>query len=99
ELLKMGLSGKDEEMLTKGWRIVEKNQGKIYDLVLDMLSYSKEREPNIEPTDLNQLVTDVIVLLRAGREHLVVEIERRLDPNLPLVPADPEGVHRALLNI
>ena len=56
ELLKLGLTGKDEEMLTKGWRIVEKNQGKIYDLVLDMLSYSKKREPNIELIDLNELV-------------------------------------------
>src|SRR5262249_46380974 len=53
ELLKLGLTGKDEEMLTKGWRIVEKNQGKIYDLVLDMLSYSKEREPNIELINMN----------------------------------------------
>src|SRR5207249_10376630 len=37
EILKMGLGDKDEELLQRGWRIVEKNQGKIYDLVMDML--------------------------------------------------------------
>ena len=63
EILKMGLGDKDEVLLQKGWKIVEKNQGKIYDLVMDMLSYSKEREPAIEETDLNAVVEDVIDLL------------------------------------
>src|SRR5439155_3676948 len=38
EILKMGLEEKSDEMLHKGWRIVEKNQGKIFDLVMDMLT-------------------------------------------------------------
>src|SRR5205085_12425972 len=58
EILKMGLTDKDENLLQKGWNIVEKNQGKIYDLVMDMLSYSKEREPAIEETDLNEVVRE-----------------------------------------
>src|SRR5439155_13634055 len=63
EILKMGLADKDEAMLQQGWKIVEKNQGKIYDLVMDMLSYSKEREPTIEETDLNEVARDVLELL------------------------------------
>ena len=59
EILKMGLKDKNDKLLQQGWSIVEKNQGKIYDLVMDMLSYSKEREPAIEITDLNQMVRDV----------------------------------------
>ena len=43
--------------------VAEKNQGKIYDLVMDMLSYSKEREPAVEPTQINEVVTDVVELL------------------------------------
>ena len=40
------------ELLAKGWRLVEKNQAKIDDLILDMLSFSKEREsrPSNRPT-------------------------------------------------
>ena len=48
DILKMGLKDKNDSLLQQGWKIVEKNQGKIYDLVMDMLSYSKEREPAIE---------------------------------------------------
>src|SRR5436309_9623852 len=63
EILKMGLADKDEHMLLQGWKIVEKNQGKIYDLVMDMLSFSKEREPSIQETKLKQIIRDVIELL------------------------------------
>jgi len=99
DLLKTGLSSDDREMMQKGWRIVEKNQGKIYDLVLDMLNYSKEREPLIEPTSINQIVEDVVELTKGRAKELNVVIQLRLDKKLPLVPADPEGLHRAVLNV
>src|SRR5207249_7276109 len=99
DILKMGLADKSEALLQQGWKIVEKNQGKIYDLVMDMLSYSKEREPAIEETDLNQVVQDVLDLVKGRVEERNVKLETRLPRSLPPVPADPEGLHRALLNI
>jgi signal transduction histidine kinase len=99
DILRMGLEAKDEALLQQGWRIVEKNQGKIYDLVLDMLSYSKEREPAIEPTHLNSIAAEVVELMKARAEELGVKLITRFDPDLPITPADPEGVHRALLNL
>jgi signal transduction histidine kinase/pSer/pThr/pTyr-binding forkhead associated (FHA) protein len=99
EILKMGLADKDEQLLQKGWNIVEKNQGKIYDLVMDMLSYSKEREPAIETTNINHIVQDVLELLQGRIKEVNVKLEARLDEKLPVVPVDPEGLHRALLNI
>jgi signal transduction histidine kinase/pSer/pThr/pTyr-binding forkhead associated (FHA) protein len=97
EILQMGLKEKDEPLLMQGWKIVEKNQGKIYDLVMDMLSFSKEREPAIEETDLNAVVTDVLELARGRNPN--VPIEPHLTDNLPPVQLDPEGLYRALLNI
>jgi signal transduction histidine kinase len=99
EILKMGLGDKDEVLLQKGWKIVEKNQGKIYDLVMDMLSYSKEREPAIEETDINAIVEDVADLLENKAKEMGVKLEIRPDKTLPSVQVDPEGLHRALLNI
>jgi signal transduction histidine kinase len=99
EILKMGLGEKDEALLEKGWKIVEKNQGKIYELVMDMLSYSKEREPAIEETDLNQVVRDVLELVEGRAREAGVKLDSRLDDRLPPVQVDPEGLHRALLNL
>jgi signal transduction histidine kinase/pSer/pThr/pTyr-binding forkhead associated (FHA) protein len=99
EILKMGLSEKNDQLLHQGWKIVEKNQGRIYDLVMDMLSYSKEREPAIEETDLNQVVKDVVELMRGRAKETNSKLETKLEATLTLVPADPEAIHRALLNI
>jgi signal transduction histidine kinase len=99
EILKMGVQDKDELLLQKGWKMVEKGQGKIYDLVMDMLSYSKEREPTIEITNVNNLVSEVVDLMRGRAKEVGAKLETRLDEHLPLVPCDPEGMHRALLNI
>jgi signal transduction histidine kinase/pSer/pThr/pTyr-binding forkhead associated (FHA) protein len=99
EILKMGLGEKDEAMLQQGWKIVEKNQGKIYDMVMDMLSYSKEREPAVEETDFNQVVRDVLELMAGRAKEMGAKLEVRLEPALPSVQLDPEGLHRALLNI
>jgi pSer/pThr/pTyr-binding forkhead associated (FHA) protein len=46
-LIEMGLGDHDEEVVRKGWNIVEKNQNKISTMVMDMLSFSKEREPEL----------------------------------------------------
>ncbi len=99
EILKMGLKDMEPALLHQGWKNIEKNQGKIYDLVVDMLSYSKEREPNIESTDLNSVASEVVELMAARAKELGVELLARLDEQLPRCPADPEGIHRALLNI
>jgi len=99
EILRMGLADKNEALLQQGWKIAEKNQNKIYDLVMDMLSYSKEREPAIEETDLNGIVQDVVELLQGRLKEIGGKLETRLQQDLCRVPADPEGLHRALLNI
>src|SRR5262249_6384239 len=74
DILRMGMAEKDDALLQQGWRIVEKNQGKIYDLVLDMLSYSKDREPTVEPTDLNVLTAEVVELMRGRAKELKSEM-------------------------
>jgi signal transduction histidine kinase/pSer/pThr/pTyr-binding forkhead associated (FHA) protein len=99
QILEEGLRDKDETMLQKGWRLVSKNQGRIHNLVLNMLSYSKEREPNIEQIDLNALVRDVAELMGPRAAEKGAKLELRLTENLPQVPADSEAIHRALLNI
>jgi signal transduction histidine kinase len=99
DILRMGVEGPDEELLRQGWKIVEKNQGKIYHLVLDMLSYSKDREPAVEPTDLNELAGEVVELMKPRAADLTVTLSTRFAANLPVTLVDPEAMHRALLNL
>jgi signal transduction histidine kinase/pSer/pThr/pTyr-binding forkhead associated (FHA) protein len=101
DIIKMGLADEnlDAALLQQGWKIVEKNQTKIYDLVMDMLSFSKEREPAIEKVDVNAIVRDVLDVVQGRARGKDIKVQTRLDPQLPVCQADPEGLHRALLNI
>jgi signal transduction histidine kinase/pSer/pThr/pTyr-binding forkhead associated (FHA) protein len=99
EILQMGLDAMDPVLLKQGWKNIEKNQGKIYDLVMNMLSYSKEREPSIEATDLNEMVREVLELLGPRAAERNIQLEGRLDPDLASCPADREALHRAVLNV
>src|SRR5205823_7484840 len=98
DILNMGLAEKDETLLLQGWKIVQKNQGKISDLVMDMLSYSKEREPLIEDTDLNALVREVLEVVEGRAKEAGIRLDSKLDA-LPVAQVDAQGIHHALLNI
>ncbi|MDX2035288.1 MAG: ATP-binding protein [Isosphaeraceae bacterium] len=93
-----GLSRKDETIIRRGWSAVEKNQNKIFNLVMDMLSYSKDREPAFESADLNETVEEVVELMRPRAAEFSVDIA--FEPaEMPRIDFDPEGIHRAVLNI
>lgn len=98
-LIDMGLNNKQEEMIRRGWTIVERNQERIYNLVMDMLTFSKERQPKLAEADLNQMVSDVAELLRGRAADASVSIETRLADNLPTSIFDADGILRAVLNI
>jgi signal transduction histidine kinase len=98
-LIDMGLKDHNEELVRKGWGIVEKNQQRIYHLVMDMLTFSKERQPALKLADLNETVADVCELLATRATELGVALHWSPVAGLPEMNFDPEGIHRAVLNI
>ncbi|GIX02984.1 MAG: hypothetical protein KatS3mg112_1921 [Thermogutta sp.] len=98
-LIEMGLKQHDEELIRKGWAIVEKNQAKISGLVMDMLTFSKEREPDLQPSDLNQLLQDIVELMQARAEESEIDFSWERESDIPTLVFDPEGIHRAVLNL
>ncbi len=87
------------DTIRKGWSIVERNQERISALVLDMLTFSKEREPDPRPSDLNQVIGEVVELMMSRAEELSVDLVWRPAPDMPTLMFDPEAIHRAVLNV
>jgi signal transduction histidine kinase len=85
--------------MRKGWSIVEKNQERISTLVMDMLTFSKEREPVPEPSDLNAITGDVVELMQSRAEDEGIELVFQPTATMPTLMFDPEAMHRAILNI
>ena len=98
-LIEMGLTEHDESVVGKGWKIVEKNQNKISALVMDMLTFSKDREPDLTTANLNDVVGDVIELMQARAQESEVTLDWQPAEPMPDLVFDPEGIHRAVLNV
>ena len=98
-LIDMGLKQHDEALIGRGWQIVEKNQERIYHMVMDMLSYSAERKPALQSADVNDTVRDVCELMELRAAECQVELVCNLAEEIPEFAFDPEGIHRAVLNI
>ncbi|MHB8969996.1 MAG: ATP-binding protein [Pirellulaceae bacterium] len=98
-LIEEGLKSSEFEIVSKGWAIVDRNQDKISNLVMDMLSFSKEREPEMVPADIHSVVTEVVELTQSRAADAQVTLEWLPDPHMPTLTFDPDAMHRAILNV
>ena len=98
-LVDIGIKKDDAVKLKKGWEMIKRNVGRTSNLVMDLLSYAKEREPQFEPCDPNAIAEDVIALVvDKAREHKV-EIQKDFDGTIGEVSMDPNTIHEVLLNL
>ena len=80
-LVDIGIARHDQEKLKKGWDMIQRNISRTSDLVLDLLSYSKERTPEPQECRPNAIVQDVCessVMVAAENQ---VELITDLDPS------------------
>ncbi|MEM1062728.1 MAG: ATP-binding protein, partial [Planctomycetota bacterium] len=98
-LIDRGLEQDDEEQIRRGWAVTSRNQARINDFVQDMLSFSKERSPVLEPGDLNAVVLDVAELARGRMPERPVTLHTDLTEPSPRALFDEDALHRAVLNV
>ena len=98
-LIEAGLKRDDTDAVRKGWGIVDRNQDRISNLVMDMLTFSKEREPELVRADLNETVRDVVELMQTRAKEMNVMLGQHLDESIPEAKFDQDGMHRAILNL
>ena len=99
ELVDMGLKQEDEQTLSGGWKMIKGNIGKISSLVLDMLNYSRQKGPNLQSTDLSQLVNDVVQLYLEKTAEKKASFSLNLDKQIDKMMLDPAGMERIILNL
>jgi signal transduction histidine kinase len=98
-LIEEGLKVGENDVVRRGWRIVEKNQERISALVMDMLTFSKDREPDLQRADLNETVADVVELMTTRSQEAGVALQFSPSADVPLLLFDADLMHRAILNI
>jgi two-component system sensor histidine kinase HydH len=71
----------------------------LQDLLDDFLNFAKVRRLALEPTDLNEVVRQVLDFFKPKAKEAKIEIVDYLDSSLPTVMLDREAFHGALLNL
>jgi signal transduction histidine kinase len=98
-LIDEGLKAAQTETIRKGWRIVERNQDRISSLVMDMLTLSKERDPELAPARIQDVVQDVVELMQTRARDAGVALHWTAGPPIAPLVFDADGLHRAVLNV
>jgi PAS domain S-box-containing protein len=95
----VGIQKNDTEKLKAGWETIKKNIKRAGDLTQDLLTYSKQREPEMEACSPNGIAEELIELLKDFASSKGIRLIKELDAGIGEIMADPKTIHHSLLNI
>jgi two-component system NtrC family sensor kinase len=95
----VGINNNDTDKFKTGWQTIKNNIKRVSDLTQDLLTYSKNREPEREACQPNEIVLDLVNLIKDYAKSKAVDIQYVLDEELGTIIADPKTIHRSLLNL
>ncbi|MCX5771222.1 MAG: GAF domain-containing sensor histidine kinase [Candidatus Hydrogenedentes bacterium] len=98
ELIDQGLALNDIAMLQRCWPVFKRSTNRIYEIVQDMLAFSKTRRPSYEACDIAHLISDATQNFTGllARKEVTVAIHADLKQPVYL---DSTGMFRCLLNL
>ena len=98
-LVNSALEKNKPDRLRQGWAMVERNVARIRSMVLDILYYAKDREPNWELTPAQAVAKEVCELVQAKAREEGVEIRQEFDPAVGELEADGKAIRSLLMNL
>jgi len=98
-MIDTGFDKDKPESLRKGWDLVRKNINRVSKMTKEMLSLASTAPPAFEVCSLNEIVEEVCELLAEEISRRGISLVLELDPSLPQVTVDTDGIHTCLLNL
>lgn len=99
DVVELGFKKDNVKVVRGGWEIVSRNLERIFDLTMNMLAYSAQRQPELEMANLNHLLGEIVELVQSQFDARKVALITDMDAELPPVPLDSGGIHQAVLNL
>ena len=98
DVVEMALKRGDLPAAETSWPLVQRGLERINALILNMLAFSKDREPLLEPININRVLAECIEMNSARADERQIALMSDLD-DLPPIPADAGGMRQAFLNL
>lgn len=96
--LEYGLKQNDMQMVQDSWEPLQQGCSRISDLVMDMLSYAKNRTPEPTKTDLNALLSGIVDMMQPSCAEKQIHISHELDGQVGELMIDKTAIHRCIMN-
>ncbi len=98
EVVEKAIDQNDIAKARRSWPIVRRSLDRINAVILNMLAFSKERRPLLESVSVDHLIAECVDLLMPQADERSVALMSDL-ADVPPIPADPGGLHQAVLNL
>jgi len=98
-MVKTALAKDDRQMLVEGWEMVQEGIAHMTEMSKSMLDFARERQLDLEPTDLGGLAKRILTMNNGKFKEQGVTLELEIEPNLPMVRCDPELIHSVVVDL
>jgi two-component system NtrC family sensor kinase len=98
DVMEIGLMKEDVHAIDSGWSILKRNLERMFHLTTNMLTFSKDRQPSLQLTQLNKIVEEVVQLVEPRADEASLCIRTELG-SVPEAHFDPDGIHQVVHNI
>ncbi len=98
-LVNSGLKNNDRERIDKGWEMALRNMDRIRSLVMDLLYYVKDREPERQIVIVKDLIEDICSIMDEKARKLTIHCECSIDPDAGTLEADPTAIRSLFVNL
>ena len=98
DVVEMALQKNDLGRVKSSWPLVRRSLDRVNAVILNMLAFSKPRQPLLETINVNHIVQECMDLIGPQADERGVAIINDLG-DLPPIPADAAGLNQAVMNL
>lgn len=98
-LVNTGLKKNDRARIDQGWEIASRNIRRIRSMVMDILYYAKDREPEWEDILVKELMEEVCENFSDRAKRNNIDYLCEIDPDAEQLEADRNAVRSLLINL
>lgn len=98
-LVNSGLKKDDQDRISRGWEIALRNVERIRSMVMDILYYAKDRDPDWQSVGVSELIEDICANFQDKTKQLDIAFEYTISPEIGEFEADKQAVRSLLINL
>ena len=97
-VVESGFSKNQDDIIKKGWEMVQRNVERVSHLVLDMLYYAKARDPEKKQVQFGKYCKEIYQLYTKKCQETNIECTLNADEDATVV-GDPKSLYTLILNL